>query len=201
MRRAAHACRAAARARSRRPTAISGERSIRGWPLAGDEGLEPPPALGEGQRPQVLVAVEQDVVEADEGRDSRSSMRGVTALRLRRCCRSLKRRRPRPPRCRPAARRRATPSKADAVDDIGEGAGDLVAGARVEPHAARPVAAICTRMPSHFHSAGIGVELGLELREVLVLERMRQHQRPEDRHVVGRSGAGPCRRARRRASP
>ena len=42
-----------------------------------------------------------------------------------------------------------------------------------------PRCAGCTRMPSHFHSATKSA--GIELGELFLLERMGQHQRPEDR--------------------
>ena len=41
----------------------------------------------------------------------------------------------------------------EGVDEVGEGAGDVVAGARVEPAAVPASATAWTRMPSHFHSA------------------------------------------------
>ena len=50
--------------------------------------LEPRAALDEGEGPQILLAVEQHVVEADMGR-MRFQHRGVTVLRFSRCCRSL----------------------------------------------------------------------------------------------------------------
>ena len=85
---------------------------------------------------------------------------------------------------------RSSPSRtaleADAVDDLGKGIADLVAGARVEPHAlagGRDLHADAVPLPF----GGIGVELGHELRDILVLERMGQHQRPEYRHVLGQA--------------
>ena len=56
----------------------------------------------------------------------------------------------------------STPSKAgEGRDDVGKARRDVVAGAREEPRLAA-VGAICTRMPSHFHSAAksCGIEAG-----------------------------------------
>ena len=78
--------------------------------------------------------------------------------------------------------------EAQGVEQIGKALGDVFAGARIKPRdpSCRPcrAATACTRMPSHFHSAmkSAGIEPG----KSLVVERMRQHRRPERRRIAAR---------------
>ena len=194
-RRAAHA--AAQALQVREPGDLDQRREIHARrPLAGEESLQPQAALDERQRPQVLGAVEQDVVEMDEGRIVREHARPVTALRLRRCCRSLKE--ATSPSRFTSSSPSSTPAERHRLDQVREGGGDVVATARVEPHAARGGRDLhADAVP--FPLGEIAVELGRDLGDVLVLDRMGQHQRPEHRHVLGRGPRARGRRATRTA--
>ncbi len=74
------------------------------------------------------------------------------------------------------------------VEQIGKAFGNVLAGARIEPRDRCAVlprrATACTRMPSHFHSAMKSRRI--ECGEIGVIERMRQHRRPERRRVAAR---------------
>ena len=90
-----------------------------------------------GSGAQVLAAVLQEVVGADEGRMAARCSFGDTVLRFSRCCRSANGAAS-PPSAR--ADQQLAVERAleiEGVEEVGKGAGDVVAGARIEPaHAA-----------------------------------------------------------------
>ena len=72
------------------------------------------------------------------------------------------------------------------LGDVGEAAGDVVAGAAVEPGLAAGMDELDAD-PVPFPLGGIIVH-----RDAQILERMGEHERPEHRHVLGgRLGAAP----------
>ena len=75
------------------------------------------------------------------------------------------------------------------VDQVGEGAGDVVAGAGVEPAAVPASAAAWTRMPSHFHSAAKSA--GSRRAKSRLLERVGEHDRAERGARRPAPGCGP----------
>ena len=110
---------------------------MRGSSRRATKRLQPRAALGERQLAQVLVAVDQEVVGARCAGIVGQQL-GVTVLRLSRCCRSPNAA-TRPSRTTSSSPSSA-PSKSQRVDEVGKAAGDVVAGARVEPRDARPSA-------------------------------------------------------------
>ena len=146
-----------------------------------------PAALVEGQRAQVLGAVEQQVVQPHADRDSPAASSRSTALRFSRCCRSAK------GATAPSRITSNSPSstawKSIAARISGKRAGDVLAAARLRAagrparrRAARGCRPISTRRARR---AGSSAAMSA------VLQRMRQHQRAEHRRIarVGPLGA------------
>ena len=158
---------------------------MRGSSRLADEGFEPRAALGEGQVAQVFVALGEEVVDAQMGREIGDQLRrhGLAVEALLKDVEALhaavahdqqfavdarpRSRAPRRDRGRRARRPRRCANRCAATE---------------RPSPARPATA-CRRMPSHFHSAKKSA--GVELFEILLLDRMRQHRRPERRRVAG----------------
>ena len=143
------------------------------------EALQTLAALGEGERAQILRAIEQDVVEADEGgivaehlgRDGLAPeplLERVEAGRL--------------PALGFALHQQLAVEHAlrrEGFGDIGEAPGDVVAGAAVEPGFAAGMDELdADPVPLPFGQIVVQ-------RDPRFLERMGEHEGAEDRHVLG----------------
>ena len=122
-------------------------------------------------------------------------MAGVTVLRLSRCCRSLNGATS-PSRSTSSSPSSTTPSR-QAPRPHRERRPRYRRRCARRGVSRRPDATACTRMPSHFHSATKSV--GSISGKLLVLDRVRQHQRPEHGRVRRPRAAGRSPRAKRTA--
>ena len=111
---------------------------------AGDEGLQAPAPLGEGQGAQVLLALGQDVVDAQMRRKLRDELRrhGLPVQALLEHVEAL----------HPAVAHDQQLAvdgalEIERLDEIREGAGDVLAGAGIDPPHRPPVAALARRRP------------------------------------------------------
>ena len=160
-------------------------------------------ALAPRQLAQVLALEDQHVVEPHEGRDSRRASSSRPVLRPSRCCSALKLAAPpaSPPWWLP--RTSSSPSSTAGIVSAsaisGKRAGDVVAGARVEPRLAAGV--------DQLHADAVPFPLGDVVGEVehRVLERVGEHERAEQRHRLGvgrrRAVGGPGEQLGDRAAP
>ena len=204
----------------------SGERSTRGSSSLATKASQPRAPLGERQVAQVLRRRRPADRRRADAREIPASSFGVTALRLSRCCSTLN-------DCtRPSRTISSSPSIApgsrSASARSGKLFGDVLAGARIEPRRRR---AVLVRAGDRLHADAVPFPFRREVAriergEIGLLDRMRQHRRPERRRIARspasrrglrarrtarcraapgraralRSRSAPCRRARRRRS-
>ena len=109
---------------------------------AGDEGLQPTASLGEGQGAQVLLALEQDVVDAQMRRKLRDELRrhGLPVQALLQHVEALH-----PAFAHDQQFAVDGALEIERLDKIGKGAGDVLAGAGIDPPHRSPVAALARR--------------------------------------------------------
>ena len=171
---------------------------------AGDEGLQPTASLGEGQGAQVLLALEQDVVDAQMRRKLRDELRrhGLPVQALLQHVEALH-----PAFAHDQQFAVDSALEIERLDEIGKGAGDVLAGAGIDPPHRSPVAALARRgLKADAVPFPLGQELGgFELGEILVLQRVREHRTGETgrdcRIPASARGLRPRRRGLRKAPP
>ncbi len=144
-------------------------------------GFQPRPSLLERQRPQVLVALEQNVVDPDEGWRVRDQLRAGPL--------------PPKPLLEIGERRRiirhGAPNQQFAVDrareietgdHVRKALADIVAGARIEA----TLAVARDRLDAHPVPLPLGeISLRVERGQLLFVERIRKHRRPEAGAGIG----------------
>ena len=151
---------------------------------AGDEGLQPTASLGEGQGAQILLALEQDVVDAQMRRKLRDELRrhGLPVQALLQHVEALH-----PAFAHDQQFAVDGALEVERLDKIGKGAGDVLAGAGVDPPHRSPVAALARRgLKADAVPFPLGQEIGgFELGEILVLQRVREHGRAKRGGIAG----------------
>ena len=181
----------------------SGERSTRGSSSRATNCFEPRAARGERKLAQILLAVGEQIVGA-QMRGKLGHEFGRDGFAIEPLLQHVERLHAALAHDQKLAVDRAR--QAQRIEKIGKALGNILAGARIEPRdrpAVCRAATACTRMPSHFHSAMNSA--GSSAGEVRLVERMRQHRRPERRRIAARRlfrrGLRARRTARRKAAP
>ena len=151
---------------------------------ARDERLQAPAPLGKGQGAQVLVALGQDVVDAQMRRKIGDQLRGH-GLPVQALLQHVEALHPSVAHDQQLAVDGAL--EIQRLDEIGKGAGDILAGAGIDPPHRAPVAAVAgDGLEADAVPFPLGQEFGgVELREILVLQRMREHGRAKRRRIAG----------------
>ena len=152
---------------------------------ARNELFEPPPAVGERELTQILLAVGQEVIGAQVRGKFRHELVG-DGFAIEPLLQHVERLHAAIAHDQELAVDRA--GKPQRIDEVGEAFGDVLAGARIEPRDDRAVAPRRGGLHADAVPFPFGHELGrIERGKIGVLERVRQHRRAKRRRI------GACR--------
>ena len=156
---------------------------MRGTVEARDQRLEAAAALGERQRAHILLALGEKIVDAQMRRIVGEEL-WSDALPVEALLQHVEALHAALAQDQELAVERAL--EVERLDEVREGAGHVLAGARIDAAGEPPVRAPAAgRLEADAVPFPLGHEVGgIELGEVLLLERVREHRRPERRRVA-----------------